>query len=132
MSDTRIDDPVRRLVRRGAVTVFPEATLREVAVVMDLEEVGAVVVVAEGRSVGVLSERDLVRAVAAGDDVDDVRAEDVMAMEVVTVALDDTVADAATGMLDGAIRHLPVVDGEAVVGVVSIRDVLQAYLTEGP
>lgn len=130
MSDTRIDDPVRGLVRRGVVTVLPEATLREVAVVMDVEEVGAVVVVAEARSVGVLSERDLVRAVAAGDDVDDVRAEDVMAMEVVTVAMDDTVADAANGMLDGAIRHLPVVDGEAVVGVVSIRDVLQAYLTE--
>lgn len=127
MTQARPDDPLRELVQRGAVTVPPAATLREAAVVLDRDEVGAVVVVVDGRTAGVLSERDIVRAVANGDDVDDVRAEDVMAIDVVTVSVDDTVAQAAEGMLTGNIRHLPVVDGETVAGVVSIRDLLAAY-----
>lgn len=121
------DDAVRDLVHRGTVTVPPAATLRDVAVVMEREEVGAVVVVVDGRAAGVLSERDIVRAVANGDDVDDDRAEDVMAVDVVTIGLDATVAEAAAAMAAGNIRHLPVVDGDKVVGVVSIRDVLAAH-----
>lgn len=121
------DATVRDLVQRGTVTVTPAATLRDVAVVMEREEVGAVVVVTDGRAAGVLSERDIVRSVANGDDVDDDRAEDVMAIELVTVGLDATVEAAAVVMEAGNIRHLPVVDDEKVVGVVSIRDVLAAY-----
>lgn len=131
MTQPRPDDSLRDLVQGGAVTVPPEATLREAAVVMAREEIGAVVVVVEGRVGGVLSERDVVQAVANGDEVDDDRAEDVMAMEVVTASVDDTVAEAAQKMLEGSIRHLPVVDGDKVAGVVSIRDVLAAYCGAG-
>ncbi|MCB1014284.1 MAG: CBS domain-containing protein [Acidimicrobiales bacterium] len=127
MPDAPADQPLSDLVQRGAVTIPPSATLRDAAVVMAREEVGVVVVVSDGRAAGVLSERDVVRAVAEGDDVDDGRAGDVMAMELVTASVDDRVADAAEGMLAGNIRHLPVVDGDKVVGVVSIRDVLAAY-----
>lgn len=116
------------LVQRGTVTVSPAATLRDVAVVMEREEVGAVVVVVDGRAGGVLSERDVVGAVANGEDVDDVRAGDVMAVDVVNASVGDTVAEAAAAMLAGNIRHLPVVDGDAVAGVVSIRDVLAAHV----
>ncbi|MBL8776934.1 MAG: CBS domain-containing protein [Acidimicrobiales bacterium] len=116
------------LVQRGTVTVSPAATLRDVAVVMEREEVGAVVVVVDGRAGGVLSERDVVGAVANGEDVDDVRAGDVMAVDVVNASVEDTVAQAAAAMLAGNIRHLPVVDGDAVAGVVSIRDVLAAHV----
>ncbi len=119
---------LRELVQRGTVTVPPSATLRDAAFVMEREEVGAVVVVVEGRSAGLLSERDVVRAVANGDDVDDVRVDDVMAVDLVSASVDDTVAQAATAMLAGNIRHLPVVDGDAVAGVVSIRDVLAAHI----
>ena len=121
------DDAVRDLVQRGTVTVAPSATLRDVAEVMEREEVGAVVVVAEGRAAGVLSERDVVRAVANGEDVDDVRVDDVMAVDVVTIGLDASISEAADVMEAGNIRHLPVVDDEKVVGVVSIRDVLAAH-----
>ena len=121
------DDAVRDLVHRGTVTVPPSATLRDAAVVMEREEVGAVVVVADGRAAGVLSERDIVRAVANGDDVDDDRAEDIMAVDVVTIGLDATVAEAADVMEAGNIRHLPVTDDDKVVGVVSIRDILAAH-----
>lgn len=127
MTQTGPDDAVRDLVQRGTVTVPPAATLRDAAVVMEREEVGAVVVVAEGRAAGVLSERDIVRAVANGEDVDDVRADDVMAVDVVTIGLDATVTEAADVMEAGNIRHLPVTDGDKVVGMVSIRDVLAAH-----
>ena len=127
MTQTGPDDAVRDLVQRGTVTVPPAATLRDAAVVMEREEVGAVVGVAEGRAAGVLSERDIVRAVANGEDVDDVRADDVMAVDVVTIGLDATVTEAADVMEAGNIRHLPVTDGDKVVGMVSIRDVLAAH-----
>ena len=128
MTDPTPETALRDLVQRGTVTVPPSATLRDVAEVMAREEVGAVVVVVDGRVAGVLSERDVVGAVANGDDVDDVRAEDVMAVDVVSASVEDTVAQAAAAMLAGNIRHLPVVDGDAVAGVVSIRDVLVAHV----
>lgn len=127
MTDPTPETSLRDVVQRGTVTVPPAATLRDAAVVMEREEVGAVVVVVDGRAAGVLSERDVVGAVANGEDVDDVRAGDVMAVDVVSASVDDTVADAAESMLAGNIRHLPVVDGDAVAGVVSIRDVLAAH-----
>lgn len=127
MTQSGPDDAVRDLVQRGTVTVPPAATLRDAAVVMEREEVGAVVVVVEGRAAGVLSERDIVRAVANGEDVDDVRAEDVMAVDVVTIGLDATVTEAADVMEAGNIRHLPVTDDDKVVGMVSIRDILAAH-----
>lgn len=128
MTEPTPETTLRELVKRGAVTLAPSATLRDAAVVMEREEVGAVVVVVDGRAGGVLSERDVVGAVANGEDVDDVRAEDVMAVDLVSASVDDTVAQAAAAMLAGNIRHLPVVDGDAVAGVVSIRDVLAAHL----
>ena len=128
MTQPTPETTLRDLVQRGTVTVPPSATLRDAAVVMDREEVGAVVVVVDGRAAGVLSERDVVGAVANGEDVDDVRAEDVMAVDLVSASVDDTVAEAAAAMLAGNIRHLPVVDGDAVAGVVSIRDVLAAHV----
>ncbi len=128
MTQPTPETSLRELVQRGTVTAPPSATLRDAAFVMEREEVGAVVVVVEGRSAGLLSERDVVRAVANGDDVDDVRADDVMAVDLVSASVDDTVAQAAAAMLAGNIRHLPVVDGDAVAGVVSIRDVLAAHI----
>ena len=128
MTQLTPETSLRDLVQRGTVTVPPSATLRDVAEVMAREEVGAVVVVVDGRAAGVLSERDVVGAVANGDDVDDVRAEDVMAVDLVSASVDDTVAQAAAAMLAGNIRPLPVVEGDAVAGVVSIRDVLAAHL----
>ncbi len=127
MSQPRPDDELRAVVQRGTVTLSPAATLRDAAVVMEREEIGAVVVVVDGRVAGLLSERDVVGAVANGEDVDDVRAEDVMAVDVVTASVGDTVAQAAEAMLAGNIRHLPVVDGDTVAGMVSIRDVLEAF-----
>ena len=126
MSMLRADEPVSRLVRRGPVTVEPHVTLRDVSELLVREEVGVALVVKEGASVGLISERDVVRAVAEGSDVDDDRVEDVMVFEVVSVDPHQTIAEAAQQMLDGEIRHLMVSDGDRSLGVISIRDVLAA------
>ena len=78
MSTARPDEPVTRLVRRGPVTVAPTVTLRELSEVLVREEVGVALVMRDAVAVGLVSERDVVRAVADGHDIDDDRVEDVM------------------------------------------------------
>ena len=73
-----------------------------------------------------MSERDLVVAIAEGADVDDDRVDDVMALDVVLARPDTAVGDAIAAMLEGGIRHLPVMDGERLLGVTSMRDLLAA------
>ena len=127
MSTARPDEPVTRLVRRGPVTVAPTVTLRELSEVLVREEVGVALVMRDAMAVGLVSERDVVRAVADGHDVDDDRVEDVMTFEVVAIDSHETITSAAEQMLDGEIRHLLVSDGEQSLGVISIRDVLAAH-----
>lgn len=127
MSTARPDEPVTRLVRRGPVTVAPTVTLRELSEVLVREEVGVALVMQDAVAVGLVSERDVVRAVADGHDVDDDRVEDVMTFEVVAIDSRETITAAAEQMLDGEIRHLLVSDGAQSLGVISIRDVLAAH-----
>ena len=127
MSTARPDEPVTRLVRRGPVTVAPTVTLRELSEVLVREEVGVALVMRDAMAVGLVSERDVVRAGADGHDVDDDRVEDVMTFDVVAIDSHETITSAAEQMLDGEIRHLLVSDGEQSLGVISIRDVLAAH-----
>lgn len=130
MSIIHPDDPIRLLVTSPTVAIEPTATLRDVAVRLNREVVGALAVMSDDRVGGVVSERDVVRAVASGGALDDVWAADVMTEEPVRIDLDDTIWDAAEQMLAEGVRHLPVVDGAEVVGVVSIRDVLRVFTDE--
>lgn len=121
-------DPVERLVSGPAVEVHADDTLTRIAELMVEDSIGLVVVRGEQPLVGVVSERDIVRAVAEGADFESDRAGDVMALETVSVPADATVAEATQLMIDGGVRHLPVVKGDKVVGVVSIRDLVSAQL----
>jgi CBS domain-containing protein len=117
-------DRLGDIARRTAITVRPTVTLRQAAEQMATNDVGLVVVLGGGRLRGVASERDIVTAIADGADVDDERIENVMAIDVLSAGTSTPSADAAEMMLDAGIRHLPVVDGDRVVGVVSMRDLL--------
>jgi CBS domain-containing protein len=122
------DDTVSHLIRRGPVSVRSSSTLAEAAARMARDEVGALVVQNEDHDiVGIISERDVVGAVAdENEEVDDLRAGDVMAVDLAVIGSDATVQEAAQAMIDGEVRHLPVVDDKRPVGVLSIRDVLAA------
>jgi CBS domain-containing protein len=127
------EEAVRTLAKRPPVVVLPEATLRAVAEVLAEEYIGAVVVrgprplgARDSRAEGVVSERDIVRALADGLDPDRTRAEDVMTLDLAAVAPTDTVSAVADVMLRNEIRHVPVVEDDVVVAVVSERDLLGA------
>jgi CBS domain-containing protein len=105
------------------LSVAPEDTLGEVATRMTERGVGSVVVSDFGRIIGVLTERDIMRAVAARTHSSEARVRDWMTADPITAAATTSVEDAAQTMLDNGFRHLPVVEGDRAVGIVSIRDV---------
>lgn len=112
------------------VTVRPEATIAEVAIVLAEHRIGAVVVTADGRSIdGVLSERDIVRALARPDDrMLAATAHSLMTAEVVTCQPDTTVEELMTTMTDRRIRHVPVIVDGQLSGLVSIGDVVKHHI----
>lgn len=120
------DDTVMRLVHRAPVTVFLDTTLRACARVMEEESIGAVLVVAGHETVGILSERDIVAAVASGVGVDFHLAREFMTADVDTIPETATIGEAMAEMLRNEIRHLAISRGDRTVGLISIRDVMGA------
>ncbi len=120
--------PVSSVMKRTTVAVALSTTLREAAEVMAREEVGALVVRGQDEPAGIISERDIVRAVADGTDLDEERVSERMAYDVVWAGPHDDVATAATTMVEGGIRHLPVLEDGTVVGILSVRDLVPHLL----
>lgn len=112
------------------VTVRPEASIAEVAIVLAEHRIGAVVVTSDGGSIdGVLSERDIVRALARPDErMLAATAGSLMTAEVVTCEPDTTVEELMATMTDRRIRHVPVVVEGALAGLVSIGDVVKHHI----
>jgi CBS domain-containing protein len=121
--------PVHRHMSRDLLTVEAGQPVVVVAQRMAERDVGAVLVVRAGRLAGIMTERDLMRALARGLR-DDAVVGDCMTADPDTIAPDDTIEHAAVLMIHGGYRHLPVVDGDDVVGVLSIRDLVQVVLED--
>jgi signal-transduction protein with cAMP-binding, CBS, and nucleotidyltransferase domain len=125
--DVAPDDAIRMVAHRPPVQVHIEDSLRAVAETLTEESVGAAMV--KGTHPPCLvSERDLVAALAEGADPAATRAADVMTEDVASATPDETVLDVGLRMLNNEIRHLPIVEDDVVVGVVSARDVLAALV----
>ena len=105
--------------------VEPETTVAEVARLMRVDDCDAVAVMSEGRLVGIVTEKDLVQAIADGVNPQQAKAEVIMSADPATVGADEDVAVVAVKMTRLGIRHLPVVNqkGEPV-GLLSARDLL--------
>ena len=114
---------VRDVMTGAAVTDSATDTLRSAAERMWREQTGSLLVMDGGRLAGIITERDLLRAVALGADLATATVDEAMTIEVFTVSPDMPLRDAAREMAVRWIRHLPVVDGEQVLGVISMRDV---------
>jgi CBS domain-containing protein len=120
---------VRDHMSSDLLTVETTVSVVEVAQRMVERNVGAVLVVDDGRLAGIMTERDLMRAVARGLRDDTVVA-DCMTSDPETIAPDDTTEQAAVLMIHGGFRHLPVVDDDDLVGVLSIRDLVPLVLED--
>ncbi|AFA40318.1 putative signal-transduction protein containing cAMP-binding and CBS domains [Pyrobaculum oguniense TE7] len=121
---------IRELVRRdNLVYCYADEPIECAVAKMYASNVGSVVVVDRtGSPVGIITERDIVRLLA--EEVDfKTPLERVARKNLVTASPDDTVIATAAKMIEKNIRHIPVVEGGRVIGVVSIRDVLRALVT---
>jgi CBS domain-containing protein len=114
---------------RNVLCTSADATLGDAAARMAERGVGAVVVLEGDAVAAILTERDVMRAVAAGRD-GSAPVSEWMTRHPDTIEPDDTTDHAASLMIHGGFRHLPVVDGGKVVGIVSIRDLMKVALDD--
>jgi CBS domain-containing protein len=125
---------VRQLLDRKGRAIFsvePQAPVLEAIRAMAAHHVGALLVMQGGSLSGIVSERDYARKVILmGRSSSDTPVRDIMSSPVITVSPDDTVQRCMQLMTDQRVRHLPVVEGGAVVGMVSIGDLVKAVIAE--
>ena len=107
------------------LSVEPQTSLADVAKRMRREDADSVAVMSEGRLLGIITERDLVRAIADGVDPQQAKADVIMSADPATVTADEEVAVVALKMMRLGIRHLPVVDQDgSPIGLISARDLV--------
>lgn len=113
---------------RQVLSVAPEDTIGEAAQLMADANVGSSVVLEHGRLIGILTERDLLRAMAQRVHPSEARVREWMTAEPVAVSESTSADEAARLMVEHGFRHLPIVDGDRTLGVVSLRDVMRHSL----
>ena len=112
-------------------TIGPDARVYEALRLMAEKDVGALVVTDGGRLAGIISERDYARKVILqGKSSHDIAVRDIMTGKVVTVHPGQTVEDCMALMTARRVRHLPVIEGERLIGVVSIGDLVKEVIAE--
>jgi|SRR5580658_2423147 CBS domain-containing protein len=119
---------LRDLMHTSVVTVTPDTTVSEAAASMVRARVGSVIVLQSSFLAGILTERDVLRAAASGQDLSASVVAAWMSPDPQAASLDMSAEEAAQIMLLNGFRHLPVLDGRAVCGVVSIRDLFAAKI----
>jgi CBS domain-containing protein len=119
---------VRDGMTQLVLTIGPAHTLREAAKLMSRRRVGAAVVIdPEHASIGILTERDVLDSIAAGQDPDRETVEHHRTSEIVVASPGWTLEQAAAAMVGGGFRHLVVVEGQEVTGLLSMRDIVRCW-----
>jgi CBS domain-containing protein len=115
---------LRDIAIRHLVTVGPQSTIRRAAKVMSDRGIGAAVVIEKEKVAGIVTERDILHALAGDINVDDATIEDIMTRDVVSGAPGWDLLRAVRTMTDGGFRHLLVMEMDDPVGIVSLRDLM--------
>jgi CBS domain-containing protein len=130
-----LPDAVSSVLRRKSgdrkvLSIGPDASVYEAIALMAENSIGALLVVSDGELVGILSERDYARKVVLQSrSSKDTRVGDIMTSPVITVSPAHTVEECMRLMTDKRIRHLPVVEGTSIAGIVSIGDLVRSVIT---
>lgn len=125
---------VRNLIETKGDTVWsisPSASVYDALTMMAEKKVGALLVIEDGKLAGVISERDYARKIIlVGKSSRETLVNDIMSSKVYYVSPDQRIEECMALMTDKSVRHLPVMDGAKLVGVVSIGDVVKALISE--
>jgi len=122
---------VNHAMSTEVLTIGPTHTLREAAARMSSRKVGAAVVIdGDQDQPGILTERDILDAIGAGQDVDVERVQDHLTSDIVVAAPDWPLEKAAATMVSGGFRHLVVCRGRDIVGMLSVRDIVRVSASE--
>jgi CBS domain-containing protein len=114
------------------LTVSPGLSLRDVAKAMARRRVGAAVVIdLEQPGPGIITERDILDSVGAGQDPDNEQVSEHLSSDLTFAAPDWSLERAAEAMVRGGFRHLVVVDGGTMVGILSMRDIVRVWVSDG-
>jgi citrate synthase len=131
MSDQKTERTVGDIMSAPVVTATAAETVAAAAARMREQKVGAVVIVdGDGRATGILTERDMLRFAAAGSDASTAKVSEWMTTEPDTVASNVEAREAFSRLAEHGYRHIPVVDGERLVGIVSMRDLMRIAMIQ--
>jgi len=125
---TAARQPIHTIIGTGLATVEQHDSVRDAARELTSNDIGAVLVSSPVGPVGILSERDIVAVVALGFDLEAEQVKTLMSVDLITAAATDPIADVGKLMVQSGVRHVAVRDGSKVIGVVSMRDILDALL----
>jgi CBS domain-containing protein len=115
--------------QRELISIDPHATIREALERLAEHNIGALLVMDNARLVGIFSERDYARKVALkGKSSSDAKVSDIMTTQVITITTQHTIDQCMQIMTDNHIRHLPIVNGQSVLGLISIGDVVREMM----
>ena len=127
----KIKDVIAGKAIQDVVTIQPDASVRELLALLAEHNIGAAVVSTDGSSVdGIVSERDIVRTLHGNDSALASTVSDIMTSQVQVCELSNSLDDVRKTMTEGRFRHLPVCDDGRLVGVISIGDVVKAYIDQ--
>ncbi|MBE0643837.1 MAG: CBS domain-containing protein [Bacteroidetes bacterium] len=125
---------LKDIVKAKGATVFsihPEKSVKDAIDMLVQYNIGSLLVIDDARPVGIFTERDTLRVVAASvDRLAEIRIGDVMTRELIISQLDDDVEDALTVMTEKRIRHLPILAEDSIAGMVSIGDLVKSQHDE--
>jgi len=122
---------VRDAMTKPVLVVGPEHTLRQAAQLMAARRIGSAVVIdPDSEGVGIMTERDVLNAIGAGLDPDVERTAAHITWDVVYAGPEWTLEDAASAMARGGFRHLVVLEGAEVLGVISVRDIMRVWVQD--
>lgn len=123
---------VRDAMSKSVLELGPDHTLRDVARQMSSRRIGSAVIIdPDGAGVGIITERDVLNAIGSGLDPDVERAGSHITWEVVYAGPAWTLEEAASAMVRGGFRHLVVMEGDDVLGVISVRDIIRVWVQQG-
>jgi CBS domain-containing protein len=126
MSDGAMDILVEEVMTKSPRTGGPEMTVKEAAVLMRDEKVGSLIIVEDGLPVGIVTERDFLNKIVSENKVPSkTRVKEIMTSPLITATAKESLSEAAKRMSTMHVRRLPVVKGDALVGILTENDVLR-------